>query len=241
MAKALSSGEEFGGVFVAGVSRLEIQGLEIKMDRVKTDFADIPEIEGMGLYVVQTLTGQEKRAQTYLANQCDAAELGESIGAIVLPLETVYEVKDKKRIKRETKFFPGYLFVQTKLYGRDPARPNREKLNVDVWRFITNAPGIIGFLGGDHPQALSSREIADLGNQSKGAEGKARVKMDFKIGEMVLITDGAFKGSEGPIDMVDPDRGKLNVTVTVFGRPTPVELEHWQVERKVADAAGTLG
>lgn len=211
------------------------------MERAKNDFTDIPEIEGMGLFVVQTLTGQEKRAQTYLANQCEAAELGGSIGAVVLPLETVFEVKDKKRIKKETKFFPGYLFVQAKLYVPDPARPRREKLNVDVWRFITNAPGIIGFLGGDHPHPLSAREIGDLGDQAKGTEGKARVKIDYKIGEMVLITDGAFKGSEGPIDMVDPDRGKLNVTVTVFGRPTPVELEHWQVERKVADTAGSLG
>jgi transcriptional antiterminator NusG len=211
------------------------------MDRAKNDFTDIPEVEGMGLYVVQTLTGQEKRAQTYLANQCEAAELGGSIGVVILPLETVYEVKDKKRVKRENKFFPGYLFVQARLYGPDPARPRHEKLIVDVWRFITNAPGIIGFLGGDHPQPLSQREIGDLGDQSKAADGKARVKIDYKIGEMVLITDGAFKGSEGPIDMVDPDRGKLNVTVTVFGRPTPVELEHWQVERKVADTAGNLG
>lgn len=211
------------------------------MERAKNDFTDIPEVEGMGLYVVQTLTGQEKRAQTYLANQCDAAELGGSIGVVILPLETVFEVKEKKRVKREMKFFPGYLFVQAKLYGPDPARPRHEKLNVDVWRFVTNAPGIIGFLGGDHPHALKPREIADLADQAKGAEGKERPKIDYKIGEMVLITDGAFKGSEGPIDMVDPDRGKLNVTVTVFGRPTPVELEHWQVERKVADAAGSLG
>ena len=211
------------------------------MERAKNDFTDIPEVEGMGLYVVQTLTGQEKRAQTYLANQCDAAELGGSIGVVILPLETVFEVKEKKRVKKEMKFFPGYLFVQAKLYGPDPERPRREKLRVDAWRFVTNAPGIIGFLGGDHPHALKPREIADLADQAKGTEGKERPKIDYKIGEMVLITDGAFKGSEGPIDMVDPDRGKLNVTVTVFGRPTPVELEHWQVERKVADAAGSLG
>lgn len=207
------------------------------MDRAKIDFSDIPEQEGMGLYVVHTLTGQEKRAQAYLVNQCEVAELGGSIGAVILPLETVYEVKDKKKVRRETKFFPGYLFVQAKLYGPDPEKPKRQKLNVDVWRFITNAPGIIGFLGGDHPQPLTQREISDLSDQSRGADNKARVKIDYKIGEMVLITDGAFKGSSGPIDMVDPDRGKLNVTVTVFGRPTPVELEHWQVERQVADKA----
>ncbi|MBR3087023.1 MAG: transcription termination/antitermination factor NusG [Kiritimatiellae bacterium] len=215
--------------------------MDLQMERVRNDFANIPENEGMGLYVVHTLTGQEKRAQTYLANQCEAAELGGSIGVVILPLETVYEVKDKKRTKRENKFFPGYLFVQARLYGPDPARPRHEKLNVDVWRFVTNAPGIIGFLGGDHPHPLTQREISDLSDQAKGAEGKARVKIDYKIGEMVLITDGAFKGSEGPIDMVDPDRGKLNVTVTVFGRPTPVELEHWQVERKVVDGAGVPG
>ena len=211
------------------------------MDRARKDFAEIPEIEGMGLYVVQTLTGQENRAQTYLAKQCEAAELGDSIGVVILPLETVFEVKEKKRVKRETKFFPGYLFVQTKLYGPDPERPRREKLRVDVWRFVTNAPGIIGFLGGDRPHPLTAKEISDLADQAKGSEGKARVKIDYKIGETVLITDGAFKGSEGPIDMVDPDRGKLNVTVTVFGRPTPVELEHWQVERKAADGTGTPG
>lgn len=211
--------------------------MDMQFERARTNFSDIPEIEGMGLYVVHTLTGQEKRAQTYLANQCDVAELSGSIGVVILPLETVFEVKDKKKIRRETKFFPGYLFVQAKLYVPDPERPKREKLDIDVWRFITNAPGIIGFLGGDHPMALTQREVADLSDQSRGGESKARVKIDYKIGETVLITDGAFKGSSGPIDMVDPDRGKLNVTVTVFGRPTPVELEHWQVERQVADKA----
>ncbi len=211
------------------------------MERTRTNFADIPEIDGMGLYVVHTLTGQEKRAQTYLANQCNVAELSDSIGVVILPLETVTDIKDKKKTKREMKFFPGYLFVQAKLYVPDPLKPKKEKLNVDVWRFVTNAPGIIGFLGGDHPQALTQREISDLTDQAQGGERSSRPKIDYKIGETVLIKEGAFKGSSGPIDMVDPDRGKLNVTVTVFGRPTPVELEHWQVERLVADKAGALG
>ena len=198
--------------------------------------------EGMQWFVVHTLTGQEMRAKRYIDAQKVSEELSGSIGMVVVPTERVTEMKQNKKRTISRKFFPGYLLVQAAVWHvPDPAKPYKKTLDIGVWRFIKDTPGIIGFLGGDKPHALSEREVSDIFEQASGEEGKSRVKVDYKIGEVVLITDGAFKGSSGPIDKVDPDRGKLDVTVTVFGRPTPVELEYWQVERQGAEQPAALG
>lgn len=198
--------------------------------------------EGMQWFVVHTLTGQEMRAKRYIDAQKVSAELSGSIGMVVVPTERVTEMKQNKKRVVSRKFFPGYLLVQAAVWQvPNPAKPYKKTLDIGVWRFIKDTPGIIGFLGGDKPHALSEREVSDIFEQASGEEGKSRVKVDYKIGEVVLITDGAFKGSSGPIDKVDPDRGKLDVTVTVFGRPTPVELEYWQVERQSAEQPAALG
>lgn len=191
--------------------------------------------EGMQWFVVHCLTGQEMRAKRYLEAQKIAAEFSGLVGMVVVPTERVTETKNNKKHTVSRKFFPGYLLVQAALWNvPNPAKPYKKTLNVPVWRFIKDIPGIIGFLGGEKPRALSEREVSDIFEQAEGGEGKTRVKVDYRIGELVLITEGAFKGSTGPIDKVDPDRGKLNVTVTVFGRPVAVELEYWQVERQEA-------
>ena len=198
--------------------------------------------EGMQWFVVHTLTGQEMRAKRYIDAQKVSAELSGSIGMVVVPTERVTEMKQNKKRVVSRKFFPGYLLVQAAVWQvPNPAKPYKKTLDIGVWRFIKDTPGIIGLWGGDKPHALSEREVSDIFEQASGEEGKSRVKVDYKIGEVVLITDGAFKGSSGPIDKVDPDRGKLDVTVTVFGRPTPVELEYWQVERQSAEQPAALG
>lgn len=198
--------------------------------------------EGMEWFVVHTLTGQEMRAKRYIDAQKVAAELSGYIGMVVVPTERVSETRQNKKRTISRKFFPGYILVQATIWNiPNPAKPYKKTLNIEVWRFIKDTPGIIGFLGGDRPHALSNHEVSDIFEQTSGEEGKTRVKIDYKIGEVVQITDGAFKGSSGPIDKVDPDRGKLNVTVTVFGRPAPVELEYWQVERMEVAQPTTLG
>lgn len=198
--------------------------------------------EGMQWFVVHCLTGQEMRSKRYIDAQKITEELSDSVGMVVVPTERVTETRQNKKRTISRKFFPGYLLVQAAIWNvPNPAKPHKKVLNIEVWRFIKDTPGIIGFLGGDKPSALSEREVSDIFEQTNGEEGKTRVKIDYKVGEIVQITDGAFKGSSGPIDKVDPDRGKLNVTVTVFGRPIAVELEYWQVERQEIAQPTTLG
>ena len=100
---------------------------------------------------------------------------------------------------------------------------------------------IISFLGGDHPIPLTNQEVDDIFAQTDEQQKTARPKVTYEPGEIVTILEGAFKGSSGPIDEVDPDRGRLKVTVTIFGRPVSVELEYWQVERQQAPAPGVHG
>ncbi len=205
--------------------------------------------EGMQWFVVHTLTGQEMRANRFIDTQKISAELFDRIGHVFTPMEKVVKVikssdptkKDKKRTVIAPLFL-GYLLVQAQVWNiPDPAKPRKKTLNIGVWRFIKDTPGVIGFLGGDKPNPLSEREIADILSQAGGEGAKARPEIDYRIGEVVRIPEGAFKGSQGPIDKVDPDKGKLSVTVSVFGRETPVELEYNQVERQTADATPALG
>lgn len=204
--------------------------------------------EGMQWYVVHCLTSQESRAKRNLDASKITNEMQDKIGMVVVPTERVTETKQNKKKTVSRKFFPGYILVQAAVYTYpDSKRPYKKEIDNGVWNFIQRTPGIIGFLGSNtlkgekNPIPLTSREVSDIFEQARGEDGKARVKIDYEIGEIVQIIDGAFKGSSGPIDKVDPDRGKLNVTVTVFGRPVAVELEYWQVEKQNPSQVNPLG
>ena len=97
--------------------------------------------------------------------------------------------------------------------------------------FVREAPGVIGFVGGDRPAPLRQVEIDDIRNRVEAASGKEVPKVSYEVGEEVKITDGPFLNLTGRIDEIDPERGKLKISVSIFGRFTPVELEYWQVER----------
>lgn len=192
----------------------------------------------MQWFVVHTLTGQEAKAQKFLKTQIRSAEMAGLIGDVRMPTEKVTETKNGKKITSTRKFFPGYILVQASIYTiPDPSKPRRRVLNTACWRFITDSPGVIAFLGGDHPVPLTDKEVDDIFAQSDDQKA-ARPKVSYEPGEEVVILEGAFKGSSGPVDEVDPDRGRLKVTVTIFGRPVSVELEYWQVERKQQQQPG---
>jgi transcription termination/antitermination protein NusG len=123
------------------------------------------------------------------------------------------------------KFFPGYVLINIALYDE------AHKLIPASWRFIRDTPGVIGFLGGEKPVPLSQEEIDAIFDQVEDKKDKVRPKVAFEPGELVTILEGAFKGSQGAITEVDPDRGRLKVNVMIFGKEVPVELEYWQVEK----------
>ena len=106
------------------------------------------------------------------------------------------------------------------------------RFNDEVWTFINETNSVIGFLGGDNPAPLSAGEVKDIMDQLTVAEDSVKPKIDFEVNEIVKIRDGAFENFEGKIESIDPERGKLKLSVSIFGRSTPVEVEYWQVQRE---------
>lgn len=180
---------------------------------------------GAQWFALHTLSGQENKVKTYIDKFKKAEELDEYIFEILLPTEIVSEVKGGKKSTKVRKLYPGYVFIQAKLYGED------KKLINKPWYFVKETTGVIGFVGGDRPAALRQAEIDEIYSRIEAASGKEVPKVQYSVGEEVKITDGAFASLTGRIDEVDPDRGKLKVSVSIFGRFTPVELEYWQVTR----------
>ena len=176
-------------------------------------------------YAVQTLSNQEAKVKQFVEKFTDIEGMGEYIEEVLMPTETVTEVKNGRKTSRVRKFYPGYVFVHMRLHD------GNGKIMQKPWYFIQGTQGVIGFVGGSNPVPLKQVEIQRIMNQIKNAEGKEVPKVMYDVGEMVKITDGPFLNLTGKIDEVDSERGKLKISVSIFGRFTPVELEYWQVER----------
>ena len=151
--------------------------------------------------------------------------MGEYIKEVLVPMEKVAEVRSGKKTVSTRKLYPGYVFVDMILLDEN------KRVVEKPWYFIRDTPGIIGFVGGDRPTPTSPEEIATIKEQISESEDQERPKVHFEAGETVKINDGPFLNFSGVIEEIEPDRGKLKVTVNIFGRNTPVELEYWQVEK----------
>ena len=169
-------------------------------------------------YVVHTLSGQEYKVKEMLESRIKSHEMEGLIFQVLIPSEKVAEVKAGKKTISARKFFPGYLMV--------------EMVRTDeTYYLVRQTPGVIGFIGSGAPIPLQEHEVKDVLSQIELKREKVKPKTLFDIGETVKVTDGPFINFTGTIDEVNPDRGKLKVLVTIFGRSTPVELEYWQVEK----------
>lgn len=182
-------------------------------------------ITGPRWYAVQTLSNQEQKAKKYLDKFIAVEEMEDLVFEVLMPVETVTEVKSGKKTTKTRKFYPGYVFVNMRLYDDDG------KLLQKPWYFVREAQGVINFVGGERPSPLKKSEIERILKQVEDAEGKEKPKIEYDLGEMVKVNDGPFANLVGKIEEIDPDRGRLKVSVSIFGRYTPVELEYWQVER----------
>ena len=180
---------------------------------------------GAQWFALHTLSGQENKVKTYLEKFKKAEELDDHIFEVLLPTETVSEVKGGKKSTKVRKLYPGYVFVNMKLYDAE------KKVIIKPFYFVKDAAGVIGFVGGEHPAPLRQTEIDEIKARIEAATGKEVPKVSFEVGEEVKITDGAFANLTGRVDEIDPARGKLKISVSIFGRFTPVELEYWQVQR----------
>lgn len=178
-------------------------------------------------YAVQTRSNMEKKTAESLRRQIDIEDMGAYISKddILLPTETISEIKNGKKKVHTRNLYPGYIFVRVKLYDDD------ENFLEKPWYFVRGINGVINFMGGERPVALKQSEIERIFEQIDQSKGTEKPKVSFEVGEEVKINDGPFVSLTGRIDEIDPERGKLKVSVSIFGRFTPVELEYWQVAR----------
>ncbi len=176
-------------------------------------------------YAVQTLSNKEGAVKRYLDKYLANEEMEEYIEEVLMPTETVTEVKSGKKYQKIRKFYPGYVFIHMRLYD------DEGQINEKPWYYVKDADGVIGFLGGNRPTPLKKSEMDNILSQVQEAEGKEVPKVQYEVGEEVKITNGPFLNLNGIIEEIDPDRGKLKVSVSIFGRFTPVVLEYWEVER----------
>jgi transcriptional antiterminator NusG len=195
-------------------------------------------------YVLKTLTGQEQKAQRQIvaqartAGMCDYFDIpvdpakGEVLNDfnVVVPVEKVVEVKEGKKRTITRKVCPGYVIVRMALYADNA----HKQINQDLWQFIQRIPGVIGFLGGTSkkPRPITDSEADNLLRRQSAEEAKKpRLKVNFNVGEIVRVNEGPFMNFNGTIEQIDPDSGRLQISVSIFGRSAPVTLEYWQVER----------
>lgn len=171
-------------------------------------------------YVVHTYSGYENKAKSALEERIRALGVGERFGEILVPTEQVVEVKGGQKRNVTRKFFPGYILV------------NMDLDNV-TWHVVKDTPKITGFVGGSrNPPPIPVEEVTRITRRmDQGETDKPKPKLDFERNEEVRVIDGAFAATKGVVEEVNQARGKLRVMVTIFGRPTSVELDFTQVEK----------
>ena len=170
-------------------------------------------------YIVHTYSNFEKKVMEDIRKQVAQKHLDEMFEQIIVPTEEVIEIRRGRRIKSERRFFPGYVLVKVDLTD-------------EVFHLIKNTPKVTGFLGsGLKPVPISDIEANRILNQVAEGVEKPKTSIHFEIGEQVKVADGPFASFTGQVEEVDEERSRLKVAVSIFGRPTPVELEYAQVEK----------
>ena len=173
----------------------------------------------MKWYVVHTQTGAEEKARAGLESRITTTALKSFVSEIIVPTEQVSEIRGGKKRISERKFFPGYILLKM-------------EMNKESWYMVKTTPGITGFIGpGRKPAPLSDKEVDTILRRTEETETKPSPKIIFEIGEAIRISQGPFANFNGSVMELYPDRGKLKVSVSIFGRATLVELEYWQVEK----------
>ena len=171
-------------------------------------------------YVVHAYSGFENQVKRALEERVARAGMEDLFGEILVPTEEVVEMREGTKRRSERKFFPGYVLVQM-------------EMNDDTWHLVKDAPKVMGFIGGtsDRPAPISQREADVILQRVQEGADKPRPKVLFEVGEVVRVTDGPFNDFNGVVEEVNYEKSRLRVSVLIFGRSTPVELEFGQVEK----------
>ncbi len=171
-------------------------------------------------YVVQAFSGYEAQVKRSLAERIKRYGMEEQFGEILVPTEEVVEMRGGQQRKSERKFFPGYVLVEM-------------EMNDDTWHLVKDVPRVLGFIGGtnDKPAPITQKEADAILQRMEDGADKPRPKILFEPGEVVRVIDGPFNDFNGVVEDVDYDKSRLKVSVLIFGRSTPVDLEFSQVEK----------
>lgn len=170
-------------------------------------------------YVVHTYSGYESKVKVGMEERLRMSGMENKVSQILIPTEDIVEIRGGKKKISSRKYFPGYVMVEM-------------DMDDDVWYVIKNTPKVTGFLGGTKPTPLENEEINRLLEQLRGETTKPKLKVIFEKGETVRVIDGPFANFSGVIDEMNIDKGRVRIMVTIFGRPTPIELEFPQIERE---------
>jgi transcriptional antiterminator NusG len=176
--------------------------------------------EGMRWYVVHAYSGMEKAAERNIVERINRAGMQDKFGRILVPTEEVVEMKNGQRRTTERKFFPGYVLVEM-------------VMDDDTWHLVKHTNKVTGFVGGakNRPAPISEEDVQKIVNQMQEGTDKPRHKVEFVVGEYVRVKEGPFTDFNGTVEEVNYEKNEMRVSVTIFGRATPVELEFSQVEK----------
>ncbi len=173
----------------------------------------------VGWYVIHVHSGFEKKVAQSIEEQAKQSGMDDLIHQVLVPVEEVVEMRRGSKVSSERKFFPGYVLVEMEMTD-------------ETWHLIRNTPKVSGFLGsGGRPQAISEAEAKRIMYQVQEGIERPKPAVIFEIGEQVRVCDGPFTSFNGMVEDVDEERTRLKVSVSIFGRATPVELEYAQVEK----------
>ena len=171
-------------------------------------------------YVLHVYSGFENKVAEAIHEKAGKLKLTDRVGEIMVPTEEVVEVKRGQRVQAERKFFPGYVLAKL-------------DMSDEVWHMVKDTPKVTGFLGANNkPSPITQKEAEALIKQIQEGVDSPRPSVTFDIGEEVKVIDGPFASFNGIVEEVDEEKGKLKVSVSIFGRATPVELDYGQVEKQ---------
>lgn len=173
----------------------------------------------MKWYIIHTYSGFENKVKESLLQRAQAMGVEDRIGEVLIPTEDVVEIRGGSKVVTTKKFFPGYVLVKM-------------DMDDDVWHVVKSTPKVTGFVGGGKtPTPIPDEEVLRIQGHMSMAQEHPKPKLRFEKGETVKIVDGAFISFTGKVEEINEDKNKLTVMVSIFGRPTPVELDYLQVEK----------